>query len=67
MRRRKKSVVAKYAGMTAGALRSETAEFDKELVVSRSKPLTAEERAWWERVRRRLGRRRGDAARRSSR
>jgi hypothetical protein len=67
MRRRKKSVVVKYAGMTAGALRSETAEFDKEMVVSRSKPLTAEERAWWDRVRRRPGRPRRDAAGRSSR
>ncbi len=62
--RAKKSVVGKYARMTADGLRSETAEFDKEMVVIKSKPLTAEERAWWERVRRRPGRpRRGRGAR----
>ena len=61
--RAKKSVVGKYARMTAANLRSETAEFDKEMVVAKSKPLTAEERAWWERVRRRPGRpRRGRGA-----
>lgn len=61
--RAKKSVVGKYARMTAGGLRSETAEFDKEMVVTKSKPLTAEERAWWEEVRRRPGRpRRGRGA-----
>ena len=61
--RGKRSVVAKYARMTADDLRSETAEFDKEMVVTKSKPLTAEERAWWKRVRRRPGRpRRGRGA-----
>ena len=61
--RAKKSVVGRYAGMTADDLRSETAEFDKEMVVTKSKPLTAEERARWERVRRRPGRpRRGRGA-----
>lgn len=59
----KKSVVRKYAGMTTEELRAETAEFDKEMVVTKSRPLTAEERAWWERVRRRPGRpRRGRGA-----
>jgi hypothetical protein len=67
MSSRRKSVVGKYARMTAETLRSETAEFDEEMVVTKSKPLTAEERAWWERVRRRPGRRRRNAARRSSR
>jgi hypothetical protein len=63
MRKKKKSVVGKYARMTAEALRSETAEFDKDMVVSKSKPLTPEERAWWARVRRRPGRpRRGRGA-----
>ncbi len=62
--RGKKSVVARYARMTADQLRSETAGFDEEMVVSKSRPLTAEERAWWERVRRRPGRpRRGRGAR----
>ena len=61
--RGKKSVVAKYARMTADDLRAATAEFDQEMVVTRSEPLTAEERAWWERVRRRPGRpRRGRGA-----
>jgi hypothetical protein len=61
--RRKKSAVEKYARMTADELRSATAEFDLEMVALRSRPLTAEERAWWERVRRRPGRpRRGRGA-----
>jgi hypothetical protein len=61
--KRKKSVVGKYARMTAEELASETVAFDKEMVVTRSRPLTAEERAWWERVRRRPGRpRRGRGA-----
>jgi len=61
--RAKKGVVGKYARMTSDDLRSETAEFDEEMVVTKSKALTAEERAWWERVRRRPGRpRRGRGA-----
>lgn len=61
--RRKKNVVAKYLRMTAQQLRAETAEFDREMAVTKSRPLTAEERAWWERVRRRPGRpRRGRGA-----
>jgi len=61
--KRKKSVVGKYARMTAAELASETAAFDQEMVVTGSRPLTAEERAWWERVRRRPGRpRRGRGA-----
>src|SRR5262249_21984791 len=59
----RKGVVAKYARMTADELRAETADFEKDMVVSKSKPLTPEERAWWERVRRRPGRpRRGRGA-----
>jgi hypothetical protein len=61
--KRKKGTVGKYASMTAEELDSETAEFDKELVVGKSRQLTAEESAWWERVRRRPGRpRRGRGA-----
>lgn len=61
--RGKKSLVGKYARMTAKELSSETAVFDEEMVVTKSRPLTAEERAWWERVRRRPGRpRRGRGA-----
>jgi len=60
---RKKSVVARYARKTAAELRAETAEFDEELVVTKSRPLTPEERVWWERVRRQPGRpRRGRGA-----
>ena len=54
--RGKKSVVGKYARMTAAELRAETAKFGKEMVVTKSRPLTAEERAWWRKVRRRPGR-----------
>jgi hypothetical protein len=61
--RAKKGVVGKYARMTGDDLRSATAEFDAEMVVTKSKALTAEERAWWDRVRRRPGRpRRGRGA-----
>ena len=52
----KTSVVAKYARMTAGELRAATAEFDKEMVFAKSRPLTAEELSWWKKVRRRPGR-----------
>jgi hypothetical protein len=58
-----KSIVAKYEKMTGRELNAEAAEFDKEMIISQSKPLTAEERAWWERVRRQPGRpRRGRGA-----
>jgi hypothetical protein len=59
----RKRLVGKYARMTAAELGSETAEFDREMVVTKSRALTAEERAWWEKVRRRPGRpRRGRGA-----
>ena len=59
-----KKDVARYVRMTAPQLRAATAEFDKEMIVTKSHPLTPEERAWWERVRRRPGRpRRGRGAR----
>jgi hypothetical protein len=51
-----KSIVAKYEKMSARELNAEAAEFDKEMIITKSKPLTAEERAWWERVRRQPGR-----------
>jgi len=60
----RKRLVGKYTRMTAAKLGSETAEFDREMVVTKSRALTAEERAWWEKVRRRPGRpRRGLGAR----
>lgn len=58
-----KKSVAKYMRMKAGELRAATKEFDNEMVVTKSRPLTAEERAWWESVRRKPGRpRRGRGA-----
>jgi hypothetical protein len=61
--RRKKNTTGKYMRMTAKQLRAETAEFDREMIVTKSQPLTAEERAWWEKMRRRPGRpRRGSGA-----
>lgn len=51
----KKSVVAKYARMSAEDLRAETAEFDKEMVIAKSRPLTPAEASWWKKVRRRPG------------
>ena len=59
----KKVVLNKYSRMTAEQLALETAEFDKEMVVAKSRPLTAQERAWWNSVRRAPGRpRRGRGA-----
>jgi hypothetical protein len=58
-----KKKIARYVRMTARQLRAATTEFDREMVVMKSRPLTAEERAWWQRVRRRPGRpRRGRGA-----
>src|SRR5262249_6068230 len=47
--------VDRYARMTDAELRAATAEFDEEMVARKSKPLTAEERGWGERVRRERG------------
>lgn len=46
----------KYSQMTARELASATAEFDKPLVVDRSRPLTAPEREQWKRLKRKKGR-----------
>jgi hypothetical protein len=49
--------------MTTEELQEATAEFDQEMVGARARPLSAEERAWWNRVRRAPGRpRRGRGA-----
>ena len=59
----KSSVVSKYARMTGEQLAAATAEFDQKMAVLHSRPLTPEERRWWNRVRRRPGRpRRGKGA-----
>ena len=61
--KRKAGVVARYARKTARELRSETARFDEDMVVDKSRPLTTEEREWREKLRRRPGRpRRGRGA-----
>jgi hypothetical protein len=52
----KKGVVAKYLKMTPAELNTEAAEFDKEMIAAKARPLTAAERAWWEKVRRSPGR-----------
>src|SRR5690242_14857410 len=47
----KKTVVAKYAKMTGEQLAAATAEFEREMAVLHTKPLTPEERRWWNQVR----------------
>lgn len=54
--KQKKVALNKYSRMTAKQLALETAEFDKEMAISKSRPLTAQERAWWNSVRRAPGR-----------
>ena len=51
----KKDLVAKYLKMTPAELDAEAAEFDKEMTAAKARPLTAAERAWWEKVRRKPG------------
>jgi hypothetical protein len=41
-----------YWEMTTAELREATREFDEEMVIDKSKPLTPEMRAWWKRFRR---------------
>ena len=60
---KKKSARTKYERMDVAALRRATAEFGEEMVIDRSRPLTAEERQWWEQIRRGVGRpRKGEGA-----
>ena len=51
-----KSATAKYSKMTAAQLVAATARFDTEMIVEKSVPLSAEERRWWNSVRRCPGR-----------
>jgi hypothetical protein len=61
--KRKKSLVAKYERMNPEALREATKAFDEEMVVDRSRPMTAAERKAWDTARRKPGRpRRGAGA-----
>jgi len=61
--KRKKSLVAKYERMKPEELRAATKAFNEEMVVDRSRPMTAAERKAWETARRKPGRpRRGAGA-----
>jgi hypothetical protein len=61
--KRKKSVVAKYERMKAEELNEATKAFDEEMVIDKSRPLSAGERKAWEGARRKPGRpRRGAGA-----
>lgn len=52
----KKSLVAKYAALDRRELQEATTEFDEEMVVAKSRPLTSTERQAWEKARRGPGR-----------
>jgi len=52
----KKGLVAKYGRMTLEELRAATKAFDEEMVVAKSRPLSAAERKAWETARRKPGR-----------
>jgi hypothetical protein len=56
---RKERRVAKYERMKPDELHDATREFDEEMVIERSRPLTAAERRAWEKARRRLASRAG--------
>lgn len=43
-----------YWEMTTEELREATKEFDQEMIIDKSKPLTPEMRAWWKRARAKL-------------
>jgi len=59
----KKSLVRRYERMSVDDLRVATKQFDEEMAVDRSRPLTPAERKAWEKARRKPGRpRRGAGA-----
>lgn len=47
-----KGLVSKYAALTLSELREATKEFDREMVVTKSRPLNPREREAWEKARR---------------
>lgn len=51
-----KSLVSKYAALTLSELREATKEFDREMVITKSRPLNPREREAWEKARRKPGR-----------
>jgi hypothetical protein len=54
--KREREAASRYRGMKTDELAAATAEFDREMVVSKSRPLTAAERRTWEAARRKPGR-----------
>ena len=52
----KQSLFAKYSKMTTTELGEATAEFDREMVIDKARPLNAKERALWNKARRLPGR-----------
>ncbi len=61
--KRERDAASRYRRMKTDELAAATAEFDREMVVSKSRPLTAAERRTWETSRRKPGRpRRGAGA-----
>jgi hypothetical protein len=51
-----KGLLAKYAALTPAELLEATKEFDREMVVTKSRPLSETERDAWEKARRKPGR-----------
>jgi len=51
-----KGLVAQYAALPPSELLEMTREFDREMVVTKSRPLTPPEREAWEKARRKPGR-----------
>jgi hypothetical protein len=50
------SLVAKYASLKLGELQEATKEFDREMIVAKSRPLRPAEGQAWEKARRKPGR-----------
>jgi hypothetical protein len=64
MKKGTKGLVAKYAALELRELREATKEFDREMIVTESRPLSAGEHQSWEKARRKPGRpRRGAGVR----
>jgi hypothetical protein len=55
--------VKRFQDMTTDELAAATAEFDREMIIDSSRPMSPKDRALWERARRKVGRpRRGKGA-----
>jgi Ribbon-helix-helix protein, copG family len=51
-----RGLVSKYASLNLGELQEATKEFDREMIVAKSRPLRPAERQAWEKARRKPGR-----------